>query len=85
MRGERVSLWLVAVAAGVAAAMTSPVSAQNVLLNPGFEDAADTGGGPKPLDWGYWDNTWSVDNTDPNATLAPIEGSRMEVVMSPGS
>jgi len=52
----------------------------NLLANPGFEQNYDESGA-RPMGWDWWANTWSVTVDDQNATLAPIEGERMEIIM----
>ncbi len=60
-----------------------PSASANHLTNSGFETTVDWGEGPKPDGWAVWGNTWSVDSGDANATLPPLEGSRMELTMGP--
>jgi hypothetical protein len=56
------------------------LAAANLLQNPGFEQMYEDGGA-RPMGWDWWANTWSVTVDDQNATLAPIEGERMEIIM----
>ena len=75
---------VVVVALGAILAMPSMGSgALNVLVNPSFEETVDWGEGPKPAGWGVWGGTWSVDAADPNATLPPCDGDRMELLIGP--
>ena len=63
--------------------LLAPAASANLLANPGFETFSDPGDGPKPTDWISWGLTWSIDAADGNASLPPIEGSRMEFIMGP--
>lgn len=75
---------LTVVALGAVLTMPSMASgALNVLVNPSFEQTVDWGEGSKPDGWGVWGFTWSVDAGDANATLPPLDGDRMELVMGP--
>jgi hypothetical protein len=68
---------------GALLAGPSTASAQNLLVNPSFEETVDWGEGPKPAGWGVWGTTWSIDALDANATLPPLDGERMELNMGP--
>jgi hypothetical protein len=50
-------------AASLVLAMASPALADNVLVNPGFEDFHEDWG-PRPTGWGYWDNVYTVEEAD---------------------
>jgi len=67
---------VIALACGFMLGAVQVASAQNVLLNPGFEVFHDDFG-PRPTGWGYWDNVYDVDDTDNGVAYAGARKMKM--------
>ncbi len=77
LKGNLRSSVVIALACGFVLGAVQEASAQNRLLNPGFEAISDDGGGPKPDDWGNFNHVYAVLDDDNGLALSGLRKLKM--------